>query len=172
MDMNFCRRCGKGLVHQENHVYSCEDGHIIFANASPASTILLINDNNEILLTRRSIDPHKGGLDIAGGFNDGAETFESGGQREMKEELNLSPEDYSQPRYLTSVIDYYDYKGETIPVLTGLFWARVHNTSKIAAQDDVSEAFFTPIGSVDLDELCFPSSRIGVGLLARLIDND
>lgn len=75
MEMNYCRRCGHTLTNVERHVYQCDNGHTLFANASPAVGVLFMNNEKEVLIATRSIDPGKGNLDMPGGFCDGAEIF-------------------------------------------------------------------------------------------------
>jgi ADP-ribose pyrophosphatase YjhB (NUDIX family) len=125
MEMNYCRRCGARLTNTENHVYNCENDHILFANASPATGVLFVNDNKEVLVAVRAQDPGKGRLDMPGGFCDGEEAFEHAIVREMNEELGISPDDYENLEFLLSYNDTYDYKGERLPVLCGVFTARL-----------------------------------------------
>jgi ADP-ribose pyrophosphatase YjhB (NUDIX family) len=88
-------------------------------------------------------------LDAFGGFVDGEETLEQSLVREMKEELNLEPTDYSTPRFLASAIGKYPYGGETITVLSSLFWARLSPDAKPTPQDDVAAIHISAIDDVD-----------------------
>lgn len=152
MEMNFCRRCGTPLTHLQNHVYECENKHILFANASPSTGIFFVTNDNQVLLSVRGIEPHKGALDAFGGFCDGAETLESAVVRELEEELGLRPSDYTQPEYLTSGLGNYPYKNETLPVLSNFFWARLL-TEDFQPQDDVAEVVTYPLAEVPLEKL-------------------
>lgn len=169
MEMNFCRRCGTKLKLTEGHVYTCENDHIIFANASPAACLWIVNDSNEVLVAVRSREPGLGSLDTPGGFNDGKETGEDAVVRELKEELGLMPKDYTKPIYLLSALDAYDYKGETIDVLTNTYYARLVGNPIITPQDDVAKAYFTPLDEVDTDKFCFASSRLSLIELRKQI---
>ena len=159
--MNFCRRCGASLELVNNHVYTCKNDHVIFANASPASCMWLVNDRDEVLVATRAIEPGKGLLDAPGGFNDGAETYEIALARELEEEVGLTPSDYTRPEYLLSWLDKYDYKGEQIDVLSNVYWARQIGSPTINPQDDVGEATFMPIADVDPDKIYFDAVRQG-----------
>lgn len=141
MQMNFCRRCGESLKLDHDHIFLCKNGHIIFRNASPAAGILLVNDQKETLAIVRGLDPGKGKLDMVGGFCDGEET-EHALQREIQEEIGLSPSDYETPQFLFSHIDPYEYKGEVLPILSITFWAYIKPNAKPRPADDVTEAIF------------------------------
>jgi ADP-ribose pyrophosphatase YjhB (NUDIX family) len=159
MEMNFCRRCGTTLRLVNNHVYKCESEHVIFANASPASCLWVVNDKNEVLVAVRAHNPGKGLLDAPGGFCDGAEVFEDGLVREMEEEIGLKPGDYTTPQYLMSALDSYEYGGEIIDVLSNTYWAKIIGNPVINPQDDVAEARFIPINEVDPDKIYFHACR-------------
>lgn len=159
MDMHFCRRCGTPLRNTNGHVYTCEKGHTVFANASPASFIWIINDKNEVLVIVRAQEPGLGLLDAPGGFNDGAETYEEGLAREVEEEVGLTPADYSKPQYILTYMDTYNYKEETIDVLSGAFWARTIGTPTVTALDDAAKAYFIPISEIDPKAVYFTGAR-------------
>lgn len=165
MDMNYCRRCGQPLTNIENHVYKCASDHILFANASPAVGVLFINDNKEILVAVRSIDPGKGKLDMPGGFCDGAETYEHAIEREMEEELGVHPGDYTDLEFLLSHNDVYDYKGESLPVLCGVYTARLMPGVTPRPADDVAEVEFMNYDDIDQSRIQFPSQIAGLKAL-------
>lgn len=171
MEMNFCRRCGAILSLENGHVYTCENGHVIFANASPSACLWLLNDKNELLVVVRALNPGKGMLDAPGGFNDGAETFEVSVARELEEEVGLKPTDYTRPQYLLSSLDAYEYKGEAVDVLCGVYYARLIGNPPIKAQDDVAEAHFIAMSDIDPSMIYFDSVREGFLELKSRIDH-
>jgi NAD+ diphosphatase len=118
MEMNFCRRCGTPLTQTSQASYRCSNGHNIFLNSAPGVGIFLFDNDDNILLSVRAIDPDKGSLDAFGGFVDGNETFEEALEREVEEELGLHSSDYTKPVYLTSMSSTYNYGGEDCPVLS------------------------------------------------------
>ncbi len=168
MEMNFCRRCGQPLTNDRDHVYICKDGHVIFANASPASSVIFVNDKKEALLAVRGMEPGKGNFDIPGGFTDHMETAESACEREMLEELGLSPQNYDPPQYILTYVDQYDYKGETIPVLSLMYWARIKPDAVVKAADDVAEAIFMRYEDMDFDKFQFESAVTSLRRLREL----
>lgn len=154
MEMNFCRRCGTPLAHIEKHIYKCEQGHPIYANASPSVGIFFITEKNEILLSVRGGEPRKGMLDAFGGFVDGAETLEHAIARELEEELHLKPDDYTTPVYLLSDVGNYPYQGEVLSILSILFWSRLHvDSSRLSPHDDVADIAIYPLADIPLDQL-------------------
>lgn len=139
MEMNFCRRCGAKASLVNDHVFRCENGHTLFANSSPTVGVFLVTQDDELLMTVRGIEPHKGTLDIVGGFLDQAETFEETIYRELKEETSLSPIDISTPAYLMTTTNNYAFNGEDIPVVSPIFWARLKPSAQPTPLDDVAD---------------------------------
>ena len=150
--MNFCRRCGTELEHIEKHIYKCQQSHVLFANASPSIGIFFVTEQNEVLLSVRGIEPHKGMLDAFGGFVDGAETLESTIERELEEELGIKPGDYTTPEYLVSGIGNYPYAGEALPVLSSFYWSKLLVTD-ITPKDDVADTATYPLAEVPFEKL-------------------
>ncbi len=165
IEMNYCRRCGGELANQQNHIYKCAQGHIIFCNASPAVGVLLFNNKGEVLILERAIDPGKGMLDAPGGFCDGAETLEDAIARELKEETAIGPELYSAPQFICSGIDDYEYGGEAAPVNGVMFRAQLKQDVKPVAADDAMSAQFMALEAIDLDKVYFLAVRKALAAL-------
>jgi len=172
MEMNFCRRCGTPLTHVKNHIYTCQNGHTLFANASPAAGIWLLNDKNELLVATRAQEPGKGTLDSPGGFCDGAETAIDCAIREMEEELGLKPSDYTQPEFLLNGMDRYEYQGEMLDVHTILFVSKTKGSPTIKPADDVAKAEFLPIESIKTEDIFLPAPRAAFLKLRGMIRED
>ena len=167
--MNFCRRCGQALTQANRHVYQCPEGHIIFANTSPTVGIFFVSpDKKEVLLSTRGIEPQKGMLDSFGGFLDGEETLEHAAIRELEEEVGLMPSDYTELTYFCSSIGHYDYRGETLPVLTAFYWAELKPGVVPVPADDVAAVQYVPIHEIDMDSLRDIDIRKGVKALQQL----
>jgi ADP-ribose pyrophosphatase YjhB (NUDIX family) len=165
-EMRFCRRCGSELkVQNDKHVFVCQQGHLIFLNASPAVGVVLFNDKDEVIILERAIDPGKGLLDIPGGFCDGSENLEEALAREIKEEIGLAPDQYDPPQYVSSGIDPYDFKGEVLPVLGVIFEARLRPGAQPVAADDAASAEFITLHDIDMSRVYFPAVRKALGKL-------
>lgn len=169
MEMNYCRRCGNTLINTENGTYECSEGHTLFINSTPTVGIFFVTPDNQVLLSKRGIEPHKGMLDSFGGFVDGEETLEDAAERELKEELNLNPSDYEPLQFLCSGIGHYPYKGEDLPVLSTFFWSRLHDHAQPKPQDDVAAIETLSLKSLNLDLLHDDDIRIGIKALRALL---
>jgi len=167
MEMNFCRRCGTALLHQGGPVYKCAQNHTIFLVAAAAVGLAVVNQKNEVLLLERAIDPGKGKLDIPGGFCDGPESLDEAVAREVEEEVGLTPSDYSKPVYLLSAVDPYDYEGETLPVSSIVYTARLTTDKQPVAADDAASVEWVPLAELDLDKVYFPAIREGLEYLIK-----
>jgi len=81
-------RSGKLSLDQYNKVAAVKDeeGRVMY------SDIIVLNENAEILLTKRSIweDDHRGAWVIPGGHVDKGETFEESARKELREETGIS----------------------------------------------------------------------------------
>lgn len=158
-EMNYCRRCGTPITHQEKHAYRCENGHTIFRSAAPSTALFLVNDRHELAVITRSIEPGRGQLDIPGGFCDGEETLIEAVQREVQEEIGVNPNQYTKPEFIDSGIDPYDYDGETVAALATSFTANTKGSVTLTPGDDAETASFKPLNSINEDDIFFPSQR-------------
>ena len=70
----YCERC-------------CEP---IYENPVPATSLVVINNQNDLLLVKRSVEPKKGFWCLPGGFIELGETPEKSALRELKEETGLT----------------------------------------------------------------------------------
>ncbi len=168
MEMNFCRRCGTRLTSTEGNVFKCEQGHTIYANASPCVGVFFLTQDNEVLLSARGIEPQAGALDSFGGFLLDYESFEAGAIRELREELSIEPEDYEKLTYLTSGPAHYTYENDTQTVVSVFFWTRLTGTRQPVPGDDVVAIKSIPLHDVDLSLLRDEDSREGIRALQAL----
>ena len=166
--MNFCRRCSAPLRQSDAHSYTCSNGHAVFANSSPTVGIFFLTDTGDVLLSERGIEPRKGMLDSFGGFVDHEESFEHAAQRELHEELGLTPQDYEPLSYLCSGVGHYPYQGETIPILSCFYWTRLKPDVTPRPADDVAAIRQIPLHAVDFAELHDTDIREGVAALQTL----
>lgn len=171
MEMIFCRRCGSALANVENHVYQCENDHVIFANCSPTVGVFFVTPDGDVLLSERGIEPRKGMLDAFGGFVDGEESLEKAVERELEEELGLQSSDYEELRFLCSEVGHYPYRNETLPVLSTLFWTRLTSSGNPIASYDVAAIRKIPLHEVDLSQLHDVDIRTGIQKLQQIFSD-
>src|SRR5699024_6054420 len=108
-----CPKCSSKNFKIENlHRFECHDcGFQFYQNIATAVAVIIEKDNH-LLFTKRSVPPNKGMLDLPGGFTDPEETAEETCVRELKEELNLNfkSEDF---KYFTSQPNLYEFGNTT-----------------------------------------------------------
>lgn len=151
-------RCGSDTVcYRLDDSLFCEKCSFSFyINSAAAVAILIINNQNELLLTKRAFDPEKGKLDLPGGFVDIGESAEQAVVRELKEELNLEAVNL---RYLGSYPNEYVFSGLSIYTLDIAFVCKVDSFDEIKAKDDVAAFDFFKFDSIDYDKIAFDSIR-------------
>lgn len=94
MTYDFCPKCGTRYFQQEDsEKLVCQNCSFAFyQNSKPATAAIITNNQGQLLLSKRSIDPNKGKWDLVGGFLNLGENPEHGMLREIKEETGMSAE--------------------------------------------------------------------------------
>ena len=93
--LNFCTRCGDALQFgevegEDRHRLACGScGYVAYVNPRLVVTTIPINDEGEVVLLRRGIEPGKGWWAQPGGFLEVDETPTEGAIRETEEEIGL-----------------------------------------------------------------------------------
>lgn len=161
-DFRFCPKCGSGDFRVNNFKSkkcgAC--GFVYYFNASAAVACFIRNDNDELLVARRAVEPAKGTLDLPGGFVDNGETAEMAVIREVLEETGL---ELGNPRYLFSRPNIYRYSDFDVHTLDMCFECRVPSFYGARAADDVAE--LEAIGINDLDPADFGLSSIQMAVI-------
>jgi mutator protein MutT len=133
----FCPRCGSDTFHHDSKNMMTCDGckwHM-FVNASPTVGIIIENENNQVMLAKRGIEPFKGYWDIPGGFMEPHETAAENAHREAQEELGVK---IKTGLITSSYPATYPYKEIDIPVLIQFMVAKIVE-GEPKADDDVAE---------------------------------
>jgi NAD+ diphosphatase len=169
MQMNYCRRCGSELRHGERNAYTCVNGHGIFTNPAPCVGVFFVTADNQVLFSRRGIEPHKGMLDSFGGFVDEEDaSIEAAAARELQEELSLMPDEYEPLQYLGTASSVYPFEGEDMAIMSTLYWTRLSTDRELVASDDVAAVVSVPLHEVDEATLHAEDIAIGVHKLQEL----
>lgn len=169
MEMNFCRRCGSTLSQQSASYYICKNNHKLYVNAVPTTGTFFLTDDNHLLLSVRGIEPLKGKLDTFGGFVENGETAERGAERELQEELGLSPDQYDPPVFLSTEVALYPFSGEDRSILGTFFWSRLKPGVTPIAADDVAGIVQIPLADIDLDEIGGSDVKAAIKKLQKLL---
>ena len=149
----YCPVCGsKHFVEQNEKSKRCEScGFEYFLNPSSAVAAFILNEQGELLVTRRKFEPGRGTLDLPGGFCDIGELI-----REVKEETNLT---VKEKRYFCSLPNKYRYSDFDIPTLDAFFVCKVEDETVLKAADDVEEAMWLPLSEVHTEQFGLRSIR-------------
>jgi NAD+ diphosphatase len=153
----FCPVCGS--IHFENHNVKSKRcggcGFVMYINPAAAVAAFVLNNRGEILVCERAKEPHRGTLDLPGGFVDELETAEQAVVRELKEELQLEA---AKPGYLFSLPNEYLYSGWTLPTLDMFYLVQTNGDEQLVASDDVASCYY--ISPEKLDPAGFGLSSI------------
>ncbi|MBU0972518.1 MAG: NUDIX domain-containing protein [Proteobacteria bacterium] len=153
-----CPKCGKPtLGPRSKNAFACSAcGFVFYLNCAAACIAVIVNQKNQLLVTRRKKDPFKGTLDLPGGFAEPAESIEQSLIREIKEELNL---DITRLDYLCSFPNTYPYKSVIYPVTDMAFVCEVSTFDTIDARDDIAGFYFVDLASLDKNLFGMDSPR-------------
>jgi 8-oxo-dGTP diphosphatase len=152
--IRYCPRCGKAVEDQVKFgkmrrvCPAC--GYVHFANPKVA-VVTFLNQNREILLVKRGVDPERGKWALPGGFVDLGEDPQLAAVREAEEETGLTVE-------ITGLLDV------TFPpngVIVISYAGKVIGGTLCAADDVEACCWFKPD---DLPDLAFDSTRRLIGL--------
>ncbi|WP_395093944.1 NUDIX domain-containing protein [Vaginella massiliensis] len=166
---HFCPSCRS--IHIEiiaNHQFICRSCGMEYFHNVASATAVILRHQDQILFTVRNREPHKGMLDLPGGFIDPNETAEEGASRELKEELNLEV-DLERLHYLMSQPNTYLYKGIEYKTCDFAFEVLQLNSLQFDLElDEISSVKWVKIDDINLDEIAFDSLR---NIVKKYIEN-
>lgn len=154
----FCPKCGQAMKAKTIETETlpvCQNpdcGFISWQNSKPCVSVLLTNEQGQLMLTERGIEPEKGKLDLPGGFLKEGEHPEAGAKREIQEELGV---EVTIEGYLGFVVDQYGEGGDyTLNI--GVIAQIVSGEPKPA--DDVAAIVWVDPRTVDKTKLAFTNN--------------
>jgi ADP-ribose pyrophosphatase YjhB (NUDIX family) len=153
-----CLLCGGKLLVKETYFECSQCGHHIYNSPAPCNAVIIENNNGEILLVKRKIDPKKGYWDLPGGFIQPNEAFETSVKREIKEELGIEIE---VKQIIGVYHDEYLFQNVFQPTLGIVVSAKILN-GKLSASDDISSYKFFPKTEVLKQKIAFKSIAQGL----------
>ncbi len=150
--LKYCPRCGASNFNFEGiHSFLCQAcGFHFFVNSAAAVAALIENEKGELLLSVRAFEPHKGMLDLPGGFVNINESAEKAVAREIKEELNL---EVTEVKFLASFSNEYIFSGYSVYTCDLAFCCKVSNWAQLQVQDDVAGFKFVTYQNVDWNQI-------------------
>lgn len=160
----YCPICGGSLdIHQSynDHLKCSVCNFTLFLNQKPTVSAIILNDKQEILLTKRNFDPDKNTWEMPGGFIDKNETAEEAVKREIKEELGIN---IFNPKYIFSLTCSYEVKDVSYEVLVLYFFCGYSGRFKLN-EENLEYKFF------DLNNLTVPFHKPHGRALKIFINN-
>ncbi len=153
----FCTKCRGELETSDGYKKCPNCGKHYYFNGIPTVTIVVVNGKQEVLLTKRAIEPFKGWWDLPGGFVEEGETLEQAVARELMEETGLVVT--SNIQYLGSYTEDYPHRDEIHPVVAGVFKTEVNDAAKVEVADDVSDYQFVKLKDLEFEAIAFDNQR-------------
>lgn len=152
----FCPKCKGDLKREKVNMYLCLScGFEWYQNPIPCNGVILENQKGEILLIRRKWPPHKGKLDVPGGFVDLNENLEESVKREVKEELGVSIKNLKF--FKSTNPDRYLFQGVNFHTMCFIYIGKIEDSKKLKALDDVGELVFFKKDKIPFEEIGFKS---------------
>lgn len=151
--MTNCPRCNGEFDKSHTDYFQCTNCDFkFFLNPIAANGVILENENGEILLVERNREPHKGMLDVPGGFLSLNESAEESAAREIKEELHLTiaPKDFE---YLYGEFGTYSYQEDIIPIMNLVFRAKLPTDQIPQSDDDAGEIHYFKPQDIPLEKI-------------------
>jgi ADP-ribose pyrophosphatase YjhB (NUDIX family) len=150
-----CPRCAANLRfgpvagedHDRLHCDAC--GLIVYENAAPTASAVVIDPAGRVMLTRRAGEPAQGMWDLPGGFVEAGEHPEAAVRRELVEETGLAIE-------LDGLLGIWcDRYGEGAHTLNLHYLAHPVSGSERPGSDVSEIAWFSPESLPDRSQIAF-----------------
>ncbi len=169
--IHYCPKCGSSeFPFKKDQSFLCNSCEFhLYINSAAAVAALIVNDKGEILFTKRAVEPHKGMLDLPGGFVDIGETAENALVREIKEELNL---DIDKFQYFMSSPNEYIFGGLSVFTLDLAYICKLNSFNHIHAKDDISDYEFIAPNLIPYEKIGGESIKIIAKSFAKHLINE
>jgi len=135
----FCPYCGEKVIEksfgERNHCYCQKCDIIHYENPLPAVAALVLNQKNQLLLVKRSVEPAKGKWCLPGGFIEIDESIEEAVLRELEEETGIKGE-------IEGLIDFFSQKGLHYRAILIFGYKVTMLGGEVKAGDDAQDADF------------------------------
>ena len=160
----YCPKCGsQSFSVNDFRSKKCQScGFTFYLNAASSVVAVIMNDNDEIIVTRRAFEPQKNTLDLPGGFVEFDESAEDALRREVHEELGI---EIKNIEYLFSIPNVYPFGGLDVHTLDLVFLCKQDGDSCIKPDDDVANAKYMKLSELEDSDFGLNSIRIAVRFL-------
>lgn len=143
-------------MSDSNH-YFCACGFDYYNTPNPSSSVILINNKNQIYLAKRAREPKLGSWVIPGGFINFYESAEDAAKREIKEELGVN---LNNLNFFCSYSNDYLYKGTQYYPLDIFFISKVDlDEIEPVEKEELSEGRFFDIDKLLINDFAFNSQK-------------
>jgi len=151
INVNYCLRCGGKMeirIDREDKLRpQCSQcGWIYYKNPIPAVTCVILNDNREILIIKRLVEPNPNEWALPSGYIEINQSPEEAAVDEMREETGLVGE-------VMEFLGYYDGYSPIYEKVLSLGYLMKIKGGILEAGDDAGEARFAAYE--DLPKLAF-----------------
>jgi len=154
----FCPQCGaERLRANDPKSAACRACGFVYYHGTAAVVAAILEHENQILLTRRAVEPFAGSLDLPGGFVDYEETLEKALARELREELGLQVAD---PAYFGSGWGRYVFKGVKYVAAIAYYRLPLVDPAALHAGDDVHSFILVRPDEIPYEQLAFEPDRL------------
>ncbi|MBL0700834.1 MAG: NUDIX domain-containing protein [Desulfosarcina sp.] len=149
-----CHFCGSLLTKKfydgRDRLFCEKCNEPIYENPLPATCIVLVDDNERLLLVKRSVEPKIGHWCLPGGFIEIGESPEKGALRELQEETGLSGRIETLLGVTATTSSHYS------SILMVGYLVKKYAGTPVAGDDAMDAAFFE---HDKLPEIAFDSHR-------------
>ena len=153
-EKKYCEYCGNltEKINKENRLrrYCPECDIIFYVNPVPAIAVVIFDDEKNVLLVKRNVEPGFGKWSLPGGYIELGEKPEETAIREVKEETSLKIDRPELINVYNQESPIYDYV-----MLVGYYTSKYFG--KLFAGDDASDARF--FSTDKLPEIAFWSHK-------------
>jgi ADP-ribose pyrophosphatase YjhB (NUDIX family) len=152
-----CPRCASREIRShEGKAVKCPDCEFLYFHNCASAVAAILEYNGKIILGARERNPLKGLLDLPGGFVDYNESLEQALTREIKEELNITPQSLT---YFSSAHNEYNYNGVNYFCSVAIFRGQLESIDTIRAGDDFADFQLFDPAEIPFEKIAFISAR-------------
>ena len=181
---NFCPSCAsKKITFNEGKFFRCPDcGLVYYHNVAAANGCIIVmpdGDSERLVFLVRGKEPGIGKLDLPGGFVDPGEGVLDGLYRELREEINWTPQIPNGAKLsdvfklFASFSNVYKYKGIDYNTCDMYFSIRAPGLKPedLRRQEtEIADILFLKPDEIDFSRFAFPSTVKAVKTYLNILD--